>query len=64
MPNRSASSARAALYHRVSTLDQDPTTARQELRAAATARGMMIEIEVEENRFRCSERQAWTATSH
>lgn len=27
-----------ALYHRVSTVDQDPTTARHELRAAAAAR--------------------------
>jgi len=29
-----ATSGRAALYHRVSTLDQDPTLARRELRAA------------------------------
>ena len=48
MTNRSATSVRAALYHRVSTLDQDPTTARQELRTAASARGMTIEMEVEE----------------
>jgi len=39
---------RAALYHRVSTTDQDPATARHELRAAATARGYTIAMEVEE----------------
>jgi DNA invertase Pin-like site-specific DNA recombinase len=39
---------RAALYHRVSTLDQDPTLARNELRAAAIARGMTIVDEIEE----------------
>jgi DNA invertase Pin-like site-specific DNA recombinase len=39
---------RACLYHRVSTLDQDQAGARDELRAAATARGMTIALEVEE----------------
>lgn len=38
----------AALYHRCSTLDQDPTLAREELRTAATTRGMEIALEVEE----------------
>jgi len=37
-----------ALYHRVSTADQDPTTARLELRGAAAARGYTIAMEVEE----------------
>jgi len=44
---RPASSA-AALYHRVSTLDQDPTLAREELRAAAQARGLRVALDVEE----------------
>lgn len=39
---------RAALYHRVSTLDQDPTLAREELRTAARARGYEIALAVEE----------------
>lgn len=39
---------RAALYNRVSTIDQDPTIARNELRNAARARGMEIAMEVEE----------------
>lgn len=39
---------RAAIYHRVSTLEQDQTAAREELRAAAKARGMVIALEVEE----------------
>ena len=39
---------RCALYHRCSTLDQDPTLARQELRSAALARGMTIAMEIEE----------------
>lgn len=38
----------AALYHRVSTIDQDPTAARHELRAAALARGLTITMEIEE----------------
>jgi putative DNA-invertase from lambdoid prophage Rac len=40
--------SRAALYHRVSTLDQDQTAARVELRAAAAARQMQVTLEVEE----------------
>ena len=39
---------RCGIYHRCSTLDQDPTLARDELRAAAKARGMEIVLEVEE----------------
>lgn len=39
---------RAALYNRVSTIDQDPTIARHELRNAARARGMEIVLEIEE----------------
>jgi DNA invertase Pin-like site-specific DNA recombinase len=39
---------RAAYYHRCSSLDQDPTLAREELRAAARARGMTIVMEIEE----------------
>jgi DNA invertase Pin-like site-specific DNA recombinase len=39
---------RAALYHRVSTVDQDPTLASKELRAAAAARGYEVAMEVEE----------------
>lgn len=38
----------AALYHRVSTQDQDPTLAREELRQAAKARGLRVVMEVEE----------------
>lgn len=37
-----------AVYHRVSTTDQDPALARQELRAAAAARGLTVALEVEE----------------
>ncbi|MCP4446456.1 MAG: recombinase family protein [Myxococcales bacterium] len=39
---------RAAIYHRVSTLDQDATLAREELRIAAQARGMKVVLEIEE----------------
>ncbi len=39
---------RAALYHRVSTLDQNPTLARSELRAAAKRLGFRIVLDVEE----------------
>lgn len=38
----------AAIYHRVSTLDQDPTLAREDLRKAAAARGLAVVLEVEE----------------
>lgn len=39
---------RACLYHRCSTLDQDASLAREELRQAARARGLEIALEVEE----------------
>lgn len=39
---------RAALYHRVSTREQNPRLARAELRAAAAGRGLRIVLEVEE----------------
>ncbi len=38
----------AVIYHRVSTLDQDPTLARDELRRAASARGLELLAEIEE----------------
>jgi DNA invertase Pin-like site-specific DNA recombinase len=39
---------RVALYHRVSTLDQNPELARDELRAAAKSRGGALALDVEE----------------
>ncbi len=39
---------RAALYHRVSTVDQNPATAREELRSAAKWYGLRVALEVEE----------------
>lgn len=39
---------RCAIYHRVSTLEQDPTLARAELRAAATQRGYDVVLDIEE----------------
>jgi putative DNA-invertase from lambdoid prophage Rac len=39
---------RAALYHRVSTREQNPRLARSQLRAAAAARGLRVVLEVEE----------------
>jgi len=39
---------RAALYHRVSTHEQNPRLARAELRAAAAARGARVVVDVEE----------------
>lgn len=39
---------RAALYHRVSTLEQDPAGARAELRASAERMGARVVLEVEE----------------
>jgi putative DNA-invertase from lambdoid prophage Rac len=39
---------RVAVYHRVSTLDQDPAAARAELRAAAKQRGWEVALVVEE----------------
>jgi len=44
----SARATAAALYHRVSTRDQDPTIARAELQAAAKARGLTVALSVEE----------------
>ena len=38
----------AALYHRVSTRDQDPTLARAELRRGAEARGFQVVLDLEE----------------
>jgi len=40
--------SRAALYHRVSTVDQNPRAARKELRMAAKRHGLRIELDVEE----------------
>ena len=37
-----------ALYHRVSTVDQDPSLAREELRRVAVARGYQVGLSVEE----------------
>ncbi len=39
---------KAALYHRVSTNDQNRTLARRELRQAAAARGLRVVLDVEE----------------
>jgi DNA invertase Pin-like site-specific DNA recombinase len=39
---------RIALYHRVSTLDQDKTLARNELREAAVRRGGQVVLDIEE----------------
>lgn len=39
---------RACIYHRCSTLDQDPALAREELRSAARARGFDAVLEIEE----------------
>jgi DNA invertase Pin-like site-specific DNA recombinase len=39
---------RAAIYHRVSTREQNPRLARGELRAAAAVRGLRVVLEVEE----------------
>ena len=45
MPSRRK---RAALYHRVSTVDQDPTAARKELRDAARRYNLRVSLDVEE----------------
>jgi DNA invertase Pin-like site-specific DNA recombinase len=45
----SAVAPEVAIYHRASTLDQDPTLAREELRAAARARGLTVGMEIEES---------------
>jgi len=42
------SKQRAALYHRVSTVDQDPAAARKELRAAAKRHGFRLALDIEE----------------
>lgn len=47
-PPMSQRPLRAALYHRVSTREQNPRLARVELRAAATARRLRVVLEVEE----------------
>ncbi|MCP4446085.1 MAG: recombinase family protein [Myxococcales bacterium] len=39
---------RVGIYHRCSTLDQDASLAREELRAAAKARGLELVLEIEE----------------
>lgn len=39
---------RAALYHRVSTREQNPRLARAELRAAAAARSLRVVLDIEE----------------
>src|SRR5205085_1275493 len=39
---------RAALYHRVSTTDQNPELAREELRSAAQRMGATVALDVEE----------------
>jgi predicted site-specific integrase-resolvase len=39
---------RAAVYHRVSTLDQNPTLLRSELRAAVKRLGYRIVLDIEE----------------
>jgi DNA invertase Pin-like site-specific DNA recombinase len=48
LPRRQRSRPRAALYHRVSTIDQDPTAARHELRAIAKRHGFAITLDIEE----------------
>jgi putative DNA-invertase from lambdoid prophage Rac len=39
---------KAALYHRVSRIDQNPENAREELRRAASARGLEVVLDIEE----------------
>ena len=46
--SRPIGKASCAVYHRVSTRDQDPKLARQELRQAAAARGLRVVLDVEE----------------
>jgi len=43
-----ASDTRAAIYHRVSTVDQNPQAARAELRAAARRLGLRVALHVRE----------------
>jgi putative DNA-invertase from lambdoid prophage Rac len=40
--------AKCAIYHRVSSRDQNPTLARRELRQAARARGFEVALDIEE----------------
>ena len=49
MTTTSAKPVRAALYHRVSTAEQNPTAARHALHEAATMRGFTIAMDVEEH---------------
>lgn len=44
----STKNTRCAVYHRVSTTDQDPALAAGELRAAAAARGFKVALEIQE----------------
>src|SRR5689334_17451313 len=48
MPRVKTTSMRVALYHRVSTLDQDPALARDELRAAVIRLGGEVALDIEE----------------
>jgi putative DNA-invertase from lambdoid prophage Rac len=48
---------RAALYHRVSTADQNPRAARLELRRAAKQRGLKVVLEIEETASGASSRR-------
>ncbi len=45
---RKGNLGRVALYHRVSTVDQNPRAARRELRAAAKRYGFRVELDIEE----------------
>src|SRR3989442_1706385 len=47
-PGRLVGKASCALYHRVSTRDQNRALARRELRQAAAARGLRIVLDIEE----------------
>jgi len=48
VPTRKPRQRRAALYHRVSTREQNPRLARAELRATARARELLVVLDVEE----------------
>ena len=49
----------AALYHRVSTRDQDPTLARVELRRGAEARGFQVVLDLEETGSGARNHRPW-----
>src|SRR5436190_13953468 len=49
-----ASRIRAALYHRVSTVDQNPHLARHELRAAARRLGLRVALDMRETGSRAN----------